>query len=267
MRAHSRRAARNFATSSSRFACALKKKDSRGANSSTARPGGARRLDVGDAVGQRERDLLDGVAAGLADVVAADADGVPARHLRPAEGEDVGDEAHRRRRRIDVRAARDVLLEDVVLDRAGERAARDAALVGDRDVERQQRRRRGVDGHRRRDLAERQAVEQHTHVVDRRDRDAGAPDLAARQRVVGVAAHLRRQIEGDRQPGLPRRQQELVATVGLLRGAEAGVLAHGPEAPAVHGGCTPRVNGNAPGRPRSRAGSNAGARSARSSAS
>ena len=103
-------------------------------------------------------------------------------------------------------------------------------------VERQQRRRRGVDGHRHRHLVERDAVEQDVHVLDRRDRDAGAPDLAARQRVVGVAAHLRRQIERDRQPGLPRREQELVAPVRLLGGAEAGVLAHRPRLAPVHGG-------------------------------
>ena len=103
-------------------------------------------------------------------------------------------------------------------------------------VEREQRRRRRVDGHRRRDLVERDAVEQDVHVLDRGDRDARAPDLAARQRVVGVAAHLRGQVERDRQARLPRGQQELVAPVGLLGGAEAGVLAHRPRLPAVHGG-------------------------------
>ena len=34
-------------------------------------------LDVGDAVGEGEGDFLDGGGAGLADVVAADGDGVP----------------------------------------------------------------------------------------------------------------------------------------------------------------------------------------------
>ena len=38
IRAHIRRAARNFATSSKRLLCALKKNDSRGANSSTSSP-------------------------------------------------------------------------------------------------------------------------------------------------------------------------------------------------------------------------------------
>ena len=104
----------------------------------------------------------------------------------------------------------------------------------DRDVEREQRGRGRVDGHRRRDLVEREPVEQHAHVVERADRDAHAADLAARQRVVGVAPHLRRQIERHREPGLPAGEQELVAAVRLVGGAEAGVLAHRPQPPAVH---------------------------------
>ena len=43
--------------------------------------GGDRRFDVGDAVGDRERDLLHGRAAGFADVVAGDRDRVPLRHV------------------------------------------------------------------------------------------------------------------------------------------------------------------------------------------
>ncbi len=123
-------------------------------------------------------------------------------------------------------------------------------------VERQQRRRGGVDRHRHRHLAQRDAVEQDVHVLDRRDRDARAPDLAARQRVIGIAAHLGRQVERDRQPRLPGGEQELVAPVGLLGGAEAGVLPHRPRLAAVHGGVDAArereraraVPGRAPGR-------------------
>nr|WP_297805735.1 hypothetical protein [Tepidiforma sp.] len=44
------------------------------------------RLDVGDAVGEGEGDLLGGGAAGLAHVVAGDGDGVPLRHVVSAVG-------------------------------------------------------------------------------------------------------------------------------------------------------------------------------------
>ena len=76
-----RRAARNFATSSRRLLWPLKKKLSCAPKSSTSSPALDGGLHVGDAVGERERDLLDGVAARLAHVVAADRDGVPLRHL------------------------------------------------------------------------------------------------------------------------------------------------------------------------------------------
>ena len=81
MRAQSRRAARNLATSSSRSLWALKKKLSRGREAVHGQAALHRRLDVGDGVGQGEGDLLDGRAAGLADVVAGDADGVPVGHV------------------------------------------------------------------------------------------------------------------------------------------------------------------------------------------
>ena len=144
-----RRAARNFAASSKRSLCAAKKNESRGAKRSTVSPAAIARVHVLDRVRERERELLHRRRARLADVVAADRDRIPLRHLRGAEAEDLGDQREARPGRIDVRAARDVLLEDVVLDRAAERRARDAALLGDDDVHREQRRRRRVDRHRR----------------------------------------------------------------------------------------------------------------------
>ena len=138
-----------------------------------------RGLHVRDAVGERERQLLRCVRARLADVIAADGDRVPAGHLAGAPREHVGDEPDRGPRRVDVRPARDVLLEDVVLHRAAKRAARHALLLGDGDVEAEEDGRRRVDRHRRRDLAERQALQQRAHVLDRVDGDADAADLAA----------------------------------------------------------------------------------------
>ena len=84
------------------------------------------RLHIGDAVGERERHFLHGGRTGFADVIAADRDRVPLRQVALAESEDVGDDAQRGARRIDVGAARDVFLQDVVLDRAGECFGSDA---------------------------------------------------------------------------------------------------------------------------------------------
>ena len=98
IRAHIRRAARNFATSWNTLLWPLKKKASRGPNSSTSRPGVDRRLHVGDRVGEREAHLLHRRAALLAHVVAGDRDRVPLRDALAAVGEQVGGQAHRRAR-------------------------------------------------------------------------------------------------------------------------------------------------------------------------
>ena len=156
------------------------------------------------------------------------------RHLGRAEFEEVGRDLERRTGRIDVRAARDVLLQDIVLHRAGELGARSAASIRDRGDEREEDHRGRVDGHGERDLVERDVVKQPLHVVERRDRDAHAPDLAQRALVVGVVAHLRREVERHGEPRLAERKEVVVALVRRLGGPEARVLAHGPEARAVH---------------------------------
>ena len=101
-----------------------------------------RRFDVGDRVGEGERHLLHGRAALLADVVAGDRDRVPLRHVLAAVLEDVGGQPHRRLGRVDVVAARHVLLEHVVLDGAAQLLGGHALLLADQLVEQQQDRRR-----------------------------------------------------------------------------------------------------------------------------
>src|SRR5690606_20302289 len=80
------------------------------------------------------------------------------------------------------------------------------------------------------------AVEQRLHVGERGNRHAALAHLALGARVVAVVSHQRREIERDRQAGLAALEEELVACVGVLGCPEAGELAHGPEAPAVHRG-------------------------------
>ena len=58
-------------------------------------PARERPFHVLDAVGERERQLLGGRRAGLADVVAADAHRVPERHLLRRELDRVGHQPHR----------------------------------------------------------------------------------------------------------------------------------------------------------------------------
>ena len=60
------------------------------------------------------------------------------------------------------------------------------------------------------------------------------PTSPGGHRMVAVVAHLGGQIEGYRESGGALREQVAIAPVAFFGGAEAGVLAHGPEAAAVH---------------------------------
>ena len=110
----------------------------------------------------------------------------------------------------------------------------DALLLADDLVHGQQDRGGGVDRERGRDAVERDPVEDALHVGERVDRDADLADLARRERVVGVEAHLRRQVERDREAGLALVEQVAEALVGVLRASPAGVEPHRPEPAAVH---------------------------------
>src|SRR6266568_7340815 len=94
-----------------------------------AQAAGQRVLRVRDPVGNRKGQLLHRGRARLANVVARDRDRVPARRLAGAPLDGVGDELERGPGREDVLLLSDELLEDVVLERAGELIARDARLL------------------------------------------------------------------------------------------------------------------------------------------
>ena len=193
-------------------------------------------LDVGDAVGQCEGDFLRGGRSRFAHVVAGDGDGVPLGQVLAGPGEDVGDDAHGVANGINIGAARNVLLKDVVLDGAGEFADIGAGAAGDGHVERKQNAGRGVDGHRGGNAVERDVGEETLHIFDGVDGDADFADFADGHGRVGVVADLRGQVEGDGKAGGSLVEEEFVTAVALFCIAHAGVLAHGPEASAVHGG-------------------------------
>ena len=54
--------------------------------------------------------------------------------------------------------------------------------------------------------------------------------------MIGVHADLRGQIERDGKPGLALFEQIAIAAIRFGGAAEAGILPHGPEAAAIHGG-------------------------------
>ena len=203
------------------------------ANFSNVAAAGDELVHVGEPVGERIGHLLHRRGACVPHVRARDRDRIEARRRRICIENAVGDQPHRRPHREDPGAACDVLLEDVVLDRAGQLVPRDALLVGVGDVHGVDDRRGAVDGEGRGYLGKIDPREQRLHFGEIGERYADFSDLRTGHRVGRVVAALGRQVEGDREPGLAARKEELVALIGLLGRGEAGVLAHRPQSAAI----------------------------------
>ena len=190
-------------------------------------------LHVREAVGQRERELADRVRARLRDVVAGDRHAVEAADL--VVDEPLLDVGHHPQREVggeDAGVLPLILLEDVGLHRAPDAPEHlggiELGVLVDRGVEEhgEDRGRGPVDRHRhrRRRIDEVEAVVEHLHVVERRDRHAGRADLAVDVgALVGVGAVQRDRVERGGQPrrGLPVGEQ-VEAAVGAGGPAFAG---------------------------------------------
>ena len=191
-------------------------------------------LDVLDAVGQRVGQLQIRCRSGFLDVIAGDGDRVELRHPRAGVSEDVGDDPHRRLRRIDVGVADHELFEDVVLDGSGQLLRRHALFLRGDHVEREDRKHRTVHRHRDRHRGQVDTVEQLAHIENGIDCHTCHSDVARDARVVGVVAAVGGEVEGHRQTLLACRQVAPVERVGLRGGREAGVLPDGPRLIDVH---------------------------------
>ena len=200
-------------------------------------PGLAHRVEHRDRVRESVRELLHRRRARLLQVIRADVDRVPRGHLLDRVDDQVDGESLRRLRREDVRAARQVLLEDVVLRGALERRVRHTLLVGEREVHPEQPHCGGVDRHRRVHLRERDAVEQLSHLAQMRHRDADLAHLAPGEHVVGVVAGLGGEVERDRQPRLPLGQVGAVQLVRRAGGGVPGVRANEPRSVGHRANC------------------------------
>ena len=173
-----RRAARYLAISSKKSLCALKKKRKLRGEIVDVHAAAHAPFDVFDAVAQGERQFLNGGGAGFANVIAADGDGIEFRRVLRAELERVDHQPHGRLGRIDVFLLRDVFLEDVVLQRAGEFLPVGALLFGDGQIHGPDDGGGRIDGHRGGDVGERNLVEEHFHVGERADGHAALADFA-----------------------------------------------------------------------------------------
>ena len=177
---------------------------------------------------QRKRQLLHRRGSRLLQMIGAHVGRVPLRHGAAGEQDGVLDQPQRRFGWKHVGAAREIFLDDVVLDRARQLGTIRPLLVGSGDVKREQPCGRRVDGHGGVHLLERDARQQRAHVTQMRHRHTDLADFAAREFVVGVVAGLCRQIERDRQAGLALGKVLAIKLVGLRGGRVTRIGADQP---------------------------------------
>ena len=195
---------------------------------------GKGRLHVRAGVRQREGDLLHRCRAGLTDVVSANRDRVPLRQFALAVGHHVGDDPERGTRWIDVGAASDVFLQDVVLHGSRESRERDALPPRHANVEGEEDDGRRVDRHRGRDPPQRNLVEERRHVLNGINRHTDFANLSGRKGMVRVVADLSGEVEGDAEAADSLGEKVAVTPVGFGGVGESRVLTHGPGAAPVH---------------------------------
>ena len=148
--------------------------------------------------------------------------------------ENVADDPHRRRRRINERVAHHELLEDVVLDGARQLILPHALLLCRHDIEGQNRQHRPVHRHADAHLVERNAFEQALHVFDAVNRHARLAHVALHPLMVAVVAPMRGQVKRHAQAFLACREVPAVKRVALLGCRESRVLPHRPRSDRVH---------------------------------
>ena len=193
-------------------------------------------LNVGDAVGQGEGDLLDGGATSFPHMVATDADGIPMGEVIFAEGEDIRYDPHGFLGREDIGSPGHVFLEDLVLRRTPEGLGFHTLLFGHGDIHGQKDGCRGIDSHGRGDPVQGDFLENGLHIRQGINGYANLSHFTYAQGMIGIVPDLGGEVEGHTEARLTVVHEISVPLVGLLRRPETGQLPECPAASPVHRG-------------------------------
>ena len=193
-------------------------------------------LDIFLAISQRECQFQRLVGAGFLHVVAADTDRVELRHVLGRVLDDVANDAHAGRRRVDIGIADHELFQNVVLNGSAEFVLAHALLFRRHHITGQHRQHGAVHGHGHADLVQRDLVEQDFHVLDRIDGHAGLADVTRHARMVAVIAPVGGQVERHADTLTTGGQRLAVEGIRFLGRGKAGILANRPRPHRVHRG-------------------------------
>src|SRR6185312_7980469 len=111
-------------------------------------------------------------------MIATDADCIPAWKIFGAVAEHIGDKAHRVLRWIDISTACSIFFQNIILYRTREFAYLGPLLFSHSNIEREQDASRSINGHRRTNAFEWQAVEECFHIFQTGNRNANLANFA-----------------------------------------------------------------------------------------
>ena len=189
---------------------------------------------VFETVGQGVSQLDVGRSTGLLHVVTRNGNRVEFRHIFRGVLENISNDFHREFWRIDVGVAHHKLFQNIVLNGTSHLFEFSALFESGVDVECQDGQHGTIHGHRHRHFVQRNAVEQHFHILDRADGNAGFAHVANNAFVVGIVAAVCRQVESHRETFLTAGQVAAIESVRFFGRREARILANSPRAHGVH---------------------------------
>lgn len=153
--------------------------------------------------------------------------------------EDIRDDLHGRRRRINVCVPHHELFQDVILNGSGKLFLFYALLFGCYDVEGENRDNGSVHGHGNRHFVQRDLVKQDFHVQHGINGYSGFSYVANHAFVIRIVAAMRGKVECNGQSFLAGCEVPAVKCVRFFGCGKPGVLANGPRANGIHGAIRP----------------------------
>ncbi len=139
---------------------------------------------------------------------------------------------HREFRWIDIGITHHKFFQDIILDGTCHFFQFGTLLQTSIDVECQNRQYSTVHGHGHRHLIQRNAIEEHLHILYRTDGYTCFSHIAHYPFMVGIIAAVCCQVECNRQALLSGSQVTAIKSIGFLSGRKACVL---PDSPRTHG--------------------------------
>ena len=131
-------------------------------------------------------------------MITTDGDGIEFWHVPGRKFENISNDFHRRRRRIDIGVSYHELLQDVILYCTIQVGQRDALFFRCNNIKCKYRKNRAIHSHRDRHFSKRDLVKKDLHILHAINGNPGFTDIPENPGVIGVITAMSRKVKSDR---------------------------------------------------------------------